>query len=479
MDPPSFSLGLDLDAFPLHQHFTPPPDPTSSPSFDAAADGDAGAQVKDSEDEDEEPGPMVLDSDPEPEPDPPRALKRLRRGPVTGQPGAKKKRREAEAEMVGVDTGDDDIEEFSSEEGFVIQGRNTPTQFNSICSTSKPSLRGSGILSTQSSSLPKMKKQNQASNASALSSLEKERSGLVFPKLTVSPLRRFQLIDSDSDLEEPSTSKNVSERTPKMDSLPKDHRSTGSDRRTNVMAEKHLNEDLWKDFCPVKSLHIPTPVLDEVCNEYFQSVKGKNAANNLSSDARTGASVQYCQNASGTIDFEPCRNLSNPAPPANHYFFHGDPRVQKLVRNRLPNFFPLGLDSSRGNQLPTDSVIDYRCQFDGEASKKKGTPRNNRHKGSATVRNKSKKSNAREDASEGWVDPSIRNTIPKDAGKRRIVANGQAAAGRWYTSPEGRKVYVSRSGQESTGQAAYRNYKKDNGGFRKPRKKTNTKSKKS
>lgn len=42
-------------------------------------------------------------------------------------------------------------------------------------------------------------------------------------------------------------------------------------------------------------------------------------------------------------------------------------------------------------------------------------------------------------ASEGWVDPKSSSSIPKDAGKRRVRANGQAA-GHWFTSPEGRKV---------------------------------------
>ncbi|KAJ6417382.1 hypothetical protein OIU84_003154 [Salix udensis] len=257
-------------------------------------------------------------------------------------------------------------------------------------------------------------------------SLETGYSGLMFPKLTISPLRRFQLIDSDSDSEEASISADASGKTQKTDSSSKKQQPTASERKNKMMMGKHQNDDLWKDFCPIKSSPVQTPVLDEMCNEYFQSLQG----------LRDWSAAGY-------------------------------------------STFPhLGIVNSRENQLPTESVIDYMSQFNGEASRKQGTQRTNSEKGSARGRKKSKKSNAEEVslASEGWVDPKSSNAIPKDAGKRRVHASGQGG-GHWYTSPEGRKVYVSKSGQELSGKDAYRLYKKDSGGLRRSKKKTCTKGK--
>ncbi|KAF2285779.1 hypothetical protein GH714_007756 [Hevea brasiliensis] len=209
----------------------------------------------------------------------------------------------------------------------------------------------------------------------------------------------------------------------------------------------------------------------------ISTLQDKNAAQKLGSGLYKGG-VGSHHDLNSIKGYEQRWNLADPLPPAHHYFFHDDPRIQTLVRCRLPNFSPLGI-VNRGNQQHSESVINYISQFHGEASKQGGTRGSNNGKGSTRGRNKLKKSNAKEvmHASEGWVDPKISSAIPKDAGKRRVHANGQAA-GRWFTSPEGRKVYVSRSGQELTGQIAYRHYRKESGGFRKSKKKTNVKRKK-
>lgn len=136
--------------------------------------------------------------------------------------------------------------------------------------------------------------------------------------------------------------------------------------------------------------------------------------------------------------------------------------------------------------------FDFRDQFNGEASKKKGVQTGNLEKNSASGRNKSKKLTVEEPfhATAGWVDPknnssfskgessrgkttkknNTKNTVrkrksksnipnssenlnasaswvepkgcanvPKDAGKRRVQASGNSA-GHWFTGSDGRKA---------------------------------------
>ncbi|KAH8494596.1 hypothetical protein H0E87_021113 [Populus deltoides] len=447
IEPPTFSLGLDLDIeseprIPTHHFQTSTLNPAPNSSSNTPSDDqNGGPQVMDSEEEEEELGPDVMDSDPEPGPGPTRVLRRLRRGPAT----QKSKVRKVELEGFCCDHGDDDIEEFSSQEDFGVRDAKVSTQFTSVCSSSKVPLKGCGVLTSQSPSLLKGNKKEQASIASVSSSLETDASG----------------------------------KTQKTDSSSKKQQPTTSERKNQTLLGEHRNEDLWKDFCPIKSYPVQTPVLDEMCNEYFQSLQdNKNKAHKLQSNLQTGESTRFHQDPNSMVDFQQCWNLADPLPPAHHYFFHEDLRIQRLVHSRLPYFFPLGIVNNKGNQLITESAIDYMSQFNREASRKQGTQRTNSEKGSTRGRNKSKKSNAGEVslASEGWVDPKSSTAIPKDAGKRRVHASDQGG-GHWYTSPEGRKVYISKNGQELSGQIAYRHYKKDSGGFRRSKKKTNTKGK--
>ncbi|XP_062014326.1 uncharacterized protein LOC133730827 [Rosa rugosa] len=238
------------------------------------------------------------------------------------------------------------------------------------------------------------------SDVPASVSLEASRKEFVFPKLTTSPLRRLQLIDSDSD---------------------------------------------------------------EVCQEYFQSVKDK-ITQNLERDAYLRTNENFHETTPSGQDVEQLWNVADPLPPAHHYFFHDDPKIRNLVCSRLPNFSPLG-----GNQQTGVSVIDYMVQFsNGEASKRTVNRRQNisnisnveevlhgsgnwvnpkgkaKQKGSVKRsvnkgRNKSVKSNTgnMEHASGNWVEPRI------SASKKRIQANAQSS-GEWYTP--------SQSGQPS-GQA--------------------------
>ncbi|XP_022716908.1 uncharacterized protein LOC111275680 [Durio zibethinus] len=445
-DAPSFSLGLELDAdwesrLPTRDH----PEPISAPDSSASFKFNT---FKDNADELE--SPQVMDSDPDTRPDPPRVLKRLRR--AADKCSATKQ--ESEKPLVWND-GDDEIEEFSSS-----QEKNdvdSSIQYHSVCSSSKIPLKGLGVLTTQSSNQWSSRKKEQASDAPASTSIKARHDGLTFPKLTISPLRRFQLLDSDSD--DSSGFENTGKGAAKIDPPSQELQSTASDKKRKTSVGAPQNDDLWKDFSPMNSSHIPTPAFDEVCKEYFQSMKDKNVAQKL-----------------GGQKEEQLWDLDDSLPPAHRYFFHADPRVQKLVCSRLPFFSPLGMVKSRQNQQANVSMVDYMSQFsNGESSKQRGSQKDEGKNYRTSRRNKSKKSSAEESASEGWVDPKSSAAIPKNAGKRRVHASGQPA-GHWYTSPEGRKVYVSRSGEEFSGQMAYRQYRKESGaGFKKSKKKSNAK----
>lgn len=410
-----------------------------------------------------------------------------------------------------------------------------PLQYQSMCSSSKIPLHGCGFLTTQSSSQGKARKRKQFSDTPASASLETSGNLSTLPKLTISPLRRFQLIDSDSD--DPSSHDNVSREAhkPGQSSTERrsnpDHSATLSEQKRKVSPDVNKNEDLWKDFCPMKSFRIQTPALDEVCEEYFLSLK-KSVTQKSRSDVCVNSNEVCEGNTTSSRKDGQVWDSDDPVPPAHRYFFHDDPRVQKLVRDRLPNFSPLGVLKNRGNQQPNASVIDYMylafcyfyfycfcfsstlscvfffffscyiivftyCHFrrqfcheeaskqqttcksnveksstrgrnkskisnakevllpsggwmdpktvssfsKGEASKQKAARKSNVANRSTKGRNKSRKSNAEEvlHAPESWVNPKSSASTPKDAGQRRVHANGQSA-GHWYTNPEGRKV---------------------------------------
>ncbi|KAK1583418.1 hypothetical protein Q3G72_023617 [Acer saccharum] len=360
-EPPSFSLGLDLDSQSEPRLPTVAAAAAPSPSPQILQDSPANDALRTGEEDldslHELERAEVEDSDVEPEPT--RVLKRLRRGPgprpttqsLSSSLLAKKKKQQLERTCSG--NGGDDIEEFSSPEDLIFRERMNIHQHSIIL---------------------------------------------------------FQLLDSDSDSDSdhPSISEDVSKGAHRIDPPSKESKSVASGEKRKVSLITPQKDDLWKDFCPMMGSHIPTPALDEVCEEYFQSAKEKNA----------------------------------------------------------------GVVPDRGNQQPSASDSDYMSQFsNGGASNQKGTQKVNNNRSTTRGRNSR--------ASGGWVDPKSSATIAKDAGKRRVHASGGQSAGHWYTSPEGRKVYLSKNGQELTGQIAYRQYRKENGaGFRKSKKKTNSRKKK-
>ncbi|CAH8261191.1 unnamed protein product [Arabidopsis lyrata] len=448
IEPPSFSLGFDLDAA---------SDPHQNPSS-------TGDQLIGDGDNEPEAGLTVSDSDRELEPDfrsP--VLKRLRRGINPNKCSWKDDR------GVAIEDRDDDIEEFSSPEDFPTDAPASARSHFSSCSSRVP-LHGSGVLSNQPSISRGKRKQLDvpASAASGISSVAS-----LFQRSSRSPLRRFQLLDSDSEDDHPSTSRDLSRVTKKHDSSSKDQPSIAIKPKRKEPGSIPSIKDLWKDFSPAIS-KIQTPALDDVCQDYFSSIKTTSTAQKQSS-AAASSSNSGNHNLTGFQQTGQFLDFSHPSPPSHRFFLHSDPRIRNLARQRLPNFLPLGIVNDRESQREV-FLVDYMNQFGSKGSSKTG---DSSSKSCRRGQTKSKFSKGQESAhnSEGWLNPKTRAAAPKDAGKRRVSANS-GSAGHWFTSPEGRKVYISKSGQEFSGQSAYRCYRKENGGgFKKSRKKRQPKKK--
>ena len=82
---------------------------------------------------------------------------------------------------------------------LMTENEDSSARYYSGCSSSKFSLHGHGVFTKQSASQCEATKRKHASNIPASANLETSSNKLMFRKLTVSPLRRFKLIDSDSD----------------------------------------------------------------------------------------------------------------------------------------------------------------------------------------------------------------------------------------------------------------------------------------
>lgn len=270
---------------------------------------------------------------------------------------------------------------------------------------------------------------------------------------TRSPLRRLQILDSDSEDDCPSTRGDLSRVSKTNSSCSKVQPSVASKPKRKGL------EDLWKDFSPAAVSKIQTPALDDVCQDYFSSINKSTPQKQSSAVASSSNSGLFQQN-------EHFLDSSNPTPPSHRFFLHSDPRIQNLARKRLPNFLPLGIFNDRENRRE-ECLIDYMNQFGSNGSSKTGASSSKSCRGGQT---KSKVSNGQESS-------KARSAVPKDAGRRCVSAN-TGSAGHWFTSAEGRKVYISKSGQEFSGQSAYRCYKKETGGgFNKSRKKRQPKKK--
>lgn len=446
-EPPSFSLGLDFD-LESEPQTTPPPEPIPQP---AKRPSTAPSLRTIQEDDDDDFEFVVRVSDP------PRALKRLRLGP----PIRPTSEVEFEDRRCNVD---DEIEDFSSDEDCPRAGS---LHSNSVCSSSKLSLHGQKVVTSESGIRWNSRKRKEVPSTSTPINVETRSSNVIFPKLTVSPLRRFQLIDSDSDSDDPSTIEDTHKEIPSVILSPGDKKTdyckqAVGNQGTKTSVGKHKIQDFWKDFCPEKSSRIPTPAFDEFCEEYFTGSKNKSMPKIDSKDTGSGRKMDESSH-----------------PPAHCYYFHNDSRIQKLVRERLPHFFPLDVGNNQEYKQQNASVIDYMGQFGAEQTSRQTSRSQNVEKSSTKSKKNTKKSqvDSISEQSGEWLTPKSCAGNQKNAGSRRVQAVS-GGSGHWYTGQDGRRVYVTKNGQELSGQTAYRHYKKESGsGLRNSKKKTAAKKK--
>ncbi|WVZ87211.1 hypothetical protein U9M48_033886 [Paspalum notatum var. saurae] len=315
---------------------------------------------------------------------------------------------------------DDEIEDWTTDEDRPM--RDVPQSVGSCgtSSNSKFSLLNRGVLMTQSAAKAK------ASNSSASMSLEESSTKKLLPTITISPMRKIHLLDSDTDAEDDQSQNKAKKPVSPV-------------KKTNTAVQKSnaMLNDSWA-----------TPALDEFCNEYFKSTKDagfsqQKEGSKISSPKGSQSRHFQQQNSSrgAVLDVD---DVLDSHPPATHYFFHHDPRVRDLVRDRLQHFFPIGAGNTRENEQSRGENLSYRRQPSSSAI-----------------------------ANDDWVTPNRRISVPTDVGKRRVHASGTpSGSGHWFTNENGRKVYVSKNGQELTGQIAYRQYQKESGKrFNKYRKK--------
>ncbi|KAJ8622011.1 hypothetical protein MRB53_030540 [Persea americana] len=437
---PSFSLGLDLD-LDLDLDFDSAP--STSPPKQSLPKSDEHSSIKSN-------FPTLEDEDFElqetPDPDPP-VLKRLRRRPRTPPPLPISPQKSAQ-----LLNAEDEIEDFSSQEDRA-KDEHPSGQNRSAGSSSKFSLHSQRILKTQSASNLKTQKSTPASSASTFAILDGSSSRGTLPKLTTSPLRKIHLLDSDSD--DPPSSEDQPENFEKVGSCTKgrehssNHAIAGNQQSIAKMSSNKLQtESLWKDLGPKKNTKLATPALDEFCEEYFRSMKDKNADKRKKGDMGN-ISFRSPSNEKLLEEIEVCSQ-------ENSIHRHCEQFVKQL--DPQPSAY-------RGSEHSETTVLDYMSQFGHrDAPTKVQVTRNKVHEGSSKTKKRSR-SNANviaSQASEGWVNPKTCATIPRNAGKRRVRADSHSA-GHWYTGQDGRKVYVSKNGQELTGQAAYRHYRKESG----------------
>ncbi|KAL5214829.1 hypothetical protein ABZP36_003981 [Zizania latifolia] len=335
----------------------------------------------------------------------------------------------SKAGLGAVGSLEDEVENYSDEERSL---RDMPPSVGSCItsSNSKFSLLSHGVLLSQSTS--KAAKFAQTPNYSVSKSLEASCSKNLLPKITLSPMRKILLLDSDTDSDDNKDKPTL-------------HQSCKPQENTGIQMREAEKKDSWA-----------TPALDDFCNEYFKSVKdsrpsqqkegssfgGSKVTGSNYSVSEIGGHFPHQSTPSGAaLDLD--ENLIDSHPPAMHYFFHHDPLVRDLVRQRLQHFVPIGADRSKREQIGAEN-LNNRRRFDQCAS-----------------------------ANDRWVTPNRGASVATEVGTRRVNAGGISGTGHWFTGDDGKKVYVAKNGQELTGRVAYRQYKKESGkGFRQPKKKS-------
>ncbi|PKA59548.1 hypothetical protein AXF42_Ash016572 [Apostasia shenzhenica] len=479
---PSFSLGLDFDTADLRADGEKEGEAEAfllKPSRDLSRKEEEGFVEPSIGESEQELGVQILKE--VQEVDPPRILRRLRRGLPPGPrreaavpaPSSDVMGEEPRPESPSVAKFYDEIEEFSSPEK---EPRGRPDDFlsgqsNVACSSSKFSLVHRGVVADGSDGKKRTPKVTPSLGVgSTLTSLDSSSAKNIFPRLTISPIRKINLIDSDSDS---SSSSKRSWKNEKVDTFSRKgkqlHEQYSNLEQHNIWSNKHQMQTFWEDFSPKKGTNLATPVLDEFCKEYLSSGKDKvvnrhleknkdstkfSCSGTLYPDGFVNAFEDSCQLKSINGRLDNSLDSSRPQPPSYKYFYNSDPRIRALVRQCLPHFHPIGVtisDENKQNQFSS-----------GDASGKSQGAR-----GKLPKRNSMKKPKNQScfnvtdalDISESWLNPRSKPNVPKDAGKRRVSADGRQS-GHWFTGQDGKKVYVTKSGQELTGQPAYRQYRK-------------------
>ncbi|RAL37878.1 hypothetical protein DM860_000572 [Cuscuta australis] len=439
---PSFSLGLDFE-------LDSQPNFTAAPEFQPAQSLRTIAEEEDGDDFDSlVSGPDLKCSDP------PLPLKRLVRGSAACKSTSAARSRSVK-EGTLCELEDDEIEDFSSQED---PPEDRSKSIRSVSSSSKIPLHHHGGFSMQSATQCTLKGKNMDTDSPAFQNKEPSDTIFVFSKLDVSPLRRFEIIDSD----DPSTTEHLKKGV-KVKAAAEECALSSKQMRDETSHVTFQSEDLWKGFLTDEKFHISTPALDEVCEEYFRSLTDRNAAvqNANEDDHRKSSLTENC-------NMQQRHNSS--LVPAHSYFFHKELRIQKLVRDRLPHFFPLGAKSGQGVKQ-NDGSINYIGQF-----APRGGPESRTNKVAAeAISTKRRKKDSPKEASEAsisWVNPKDSAVVAKDAGKRRVHAVGNSA-GHWLTASDGKRVYITRNGEELSGRNAYMLYRKESGsGFNKSKSNT-------
>ncbi|GKA38664.1 hypothetical protein Tco_0731215 [Tanacetum coccineum] len=131
--------------------------------------------------------------------------------------------------------------------------------------------------------------------------------------------------------------------------------------------------------------------------------------------------------------------------PASSFDLHDGNRVVELPEQigSLEGLKELNIEENRGSELPSTLNIDYMGQF-SSGDKTKQDARTNKAETSSSRKN-SRKSKAQETL-QGFMNPKVNtaNKITKDAGKRRVQADGQAT-GHWFTDGDEKRLIDSDS----------------------------------
>ncbi|TVU16104.1 hypothetical protein EJB05_39654, partial [Eragrostis curvula] len=286
-----------------------------------------------------------------------------------------------------------------------------PPSVGSCSSNSKFSLLNHGVLMSQSATKAKISKLKQQSTSSASTPLEESCTKKLLPKITISPLRKIHLLDSDTDADDDQNQNKANKPASPLKSRQESmNKYIGKDPTLQQNSKFQRSTAAWKSEAKVHE-NWATPALDEFCSEYFNSVKesGQPQQKESSSLSRSNVSHLYQGSSTGAVLDE---NPADNSPPAVHYFFHQDPMVRDLVRERLQHFFPIGTESTRENEQRRAENISYG-QFGLSGA-----------------------------ATNGWVTPGRSIPVPTDVGRRRVHASGtQSGSGHWYTGEDGRKEY--------------------------------------